>query len=321
MKVYDKKDFHIEGASAVTLGNFDGIHLGHQELIKTVKKYSKEENLTSVMFSFFPHPVAFFDKQGEFKTLLSPKEKMYAAQRLGLDVLVQYPFTLDFASLSPEDFFSLLLEKINCKVLVVGENYCFGKGRAGNLKTLTQMGSQRGVRVIGIPSVHSDGERVSSTRIRKLIDQGEMQQAVMLLNKPYLVIGTVVHGDKRGRQMNFPTININPHADKMLPPDGVYFSQVIYDGKKYNGITNIGTNPTFGNNQRRAETHILDFDKEIYGEEVIVGLFKKIRDEIAFSSMDKLKCQLEEDKKTAIKFAVEITDKTNPLAQSALNFN
>lgn len=305
MKIYDSEDFHIEGNSAVTLGNFDGIHLGHQELIKTVLYYSSKDNMTSVMFSFSPHPVAFFDKSGRFKTIFSPDEKKYTAQNLGLDVLVQYPFTMDFACLSPEDFFKLLLEKTNCRVLVVGENYCFGKGRAGNLHTLTQMGEKYGVKVIGIPSVHADGERVSSTRIRQLISEGKIQSVLKLLNKPYLVIGKVVHGDKRGRKMNFPTINIIPNENKMLPPDGVYFSRVVYDNNVYNGITNIGNNPTFGVNRHRVETHILDFDEEIYGANVVVGLFKKIRDEITFADMGELKKQIENDKAAAVELSLQ----------------
>jgi riboflavin kinase/FMN adenylyltransferase len=306
MIVYESTDFQIEGSSAVTLGNFDGIHLGHQALIDTVKKYSESENLKSVMFSFYPHPVSFFDSTHSFQTLLSPQEKMYVAEKMGIDVLVQYPFTADFASLTPEAFFELLIQKTNCKVLVVGENYCFGKGRAGDLKKLTSLGEKYGVRVIGIPSVHYDGERVSSTRIRGLIAKGDMEEVVRLLSKPYLVIGRVQHGDKRGRQMNFPTVNQNPPIEKMLPPDGVYFSQLIYEGRRYNGITNVGTNPTFGKNYRRVETHILNFDEEIYGKEVVVGLFKKIREEVRFENMDKLKAQLEKDKATALAFSATL---------------
>jgi riboflavin kinase/FMN adenylyltransferase len=306
MKVYKSTDFHIDGSSAVTLGNFDGIHIGHQELIKTVEYYSKRDGLTSVMFSFYPHPVAFFDKKHNFQTLLSPQEKMFVAEKLNIDVLVQYPFTRDFASLSPEDFFKLLVEKTSCKVLVVGENYAFGKNRAGDLKRLTQLGELYGVKVIGISSVNSDGERVSSTRIRGLIAKADMEEVTKLLGKPYIVIGNVEHGDKRGRKMNFPTVNLNPPNEKMLPPDGVYFSKVIYDGRKFDGITNVGTNPTFGENYRRVETHILNFDEEIYGKEVVVGLFKKIRDEVRFENMDKLKAQLEKDKATALDFSATL---------------
>jgi riboflavin kinase/FMN adenylyltransferase len=310
MKVYESTDFRIEGGSAVTLGNFDGIHLGHQALIKTVLDYSSKYALKSVMFSFYPHPVAFFDKSRGFQTLLSPKEKMYAAEKMGVDVLVQYPFTADFASLTPDAFFELLVDKTQCKVLVVGENYCFGKGRTGNLQKLTELGEKYGVKVIGIPSVHFDGERVSSTRIRGLIAQGKMEEVVRLLSKPYLVIGKVEHGDKRGRAMDFPTVNQNPPAEKMLPPDGVYFSQVIYEGIRYNGITNVGTNPTFGENRRRVETHILGFNEEIYGKEVVVGLFKKLREEVRFENPNKLKEQLEKDKKTALDYA-EIIEKSD----------
>ncbi len=233
MKVYETDDFQIERASAVSLGNFDGVHLGHQELIKTVKEYSKRENLESVIFSFYPHPVEFFGKKGEFLTMLSLDEKKFIIEKMGVNDLVLYPFNREFAQLAPEAFMDLLVEKTNCKVLVVGENYCFGRDRVGNLETLKKLGEERGINVIGISSVKTNGVRVSSTRIRGLINYGDMETVAKLLNKPYFVIGKVVHGDQRGRLMNFPTANLEPPEKKLLPPDGVYLTSVIYEGKTY----------------------------------------------------------------------------------------
>ena len=302
MKVYETDDFQIERASAVSLGNFDGVHLGHQELIKTVKEYSKRENLESVIFSFYPHPVEFFGKKGEFLTMLSLDEKKFIIEKMGVNDLVLYPFNREFAQLAPEAFMDLLVEKTNCKVLVVGENYCFGRDRVGNLETLKKLGEERGINVIGISSVKTNGVRVSSTRIRGLINYGDMETVAKLLNKPYFGIGKVVHGDQRGRLMNFPTANLEPPEKKLLPPDGVYLTSVIYEGKTYYGFSNVGTNPTFGKNNRRIETNIFDFNENIYDKEITVCFYKRLRNERKFKNMDELVAQLKDDKNTALEY-------------------
>lgn len=301
MEIYNHSDFIMDKKTAVTLGNFDGIHLGHLELINTVKEYARNRGLKSVMFSFYPHPVVFFGKNRGFKTMLTVEEKELAAEKTGVDILVQYPFTADFAALSPQEFMDILYEKTNCEVLVVGENYNFGKNRAGDLETLRTLGEERGIRVIGIASVKRNEIRVSSTRIRELISRGEMEEVATLLNKPYFVMGEVVHGMKRGRSMDFPTLNLEPREDKLLPPDGVYFSTTIYKDKVYPSMSNIGKNPTFSGDKRTIETHILNRDMgELYGENIVVCIYKKLRDEIKFSSMEELKARLREDKKIAL---------------------
>lgn len=300
MKIYETGNFKIEEESAVAIGNFDGIHLGHQELVKTVLDYRRKCGYKAVIFSFAPHPVDFFGKIEDFRTILSVDEKKYVAERTGVDILIQYPFDLDFASLSPEKFVELLRSRTNCRVLVVGENYYFGKNRAGNIDTLRELGEKRGIKVIGIPRVKVDGARVSSTRIRGLIKEGNMEYAAMLLNKPYFAMGKVVEGYKRGRNMNFPTVNIEPPAKKLLPPDGVYFSTVIIDGKEYYGMSNIGKNPTFDGERRKIETNIFNFDRDVYGKDIIITFYKKIRNEIKFDSKEKLISQMKRDKRECI---------------------
>ena len=305
MQVIETEQFNINEPTAVTLGNFDGIHLGHQELIKTVLKYSKEQKLKSVVFSFEPHPVEFFGKNNEFKTMFSVDEKKYVIDRLGVDVLIQYPFNSEFASMSPEEFMNLLVEKTNCRVLVVGENYCFGKDRVGNIDTLKKLGEERGINVIGIPRVKIHDVRVSSTRIRGLINYGDMETVTKLLNKPYFAMGEIVHGDERGRVMNFPTINLEPPLKKLLPPDGVYFSRVILEGRIYVGMSNIGVNPTFGGEARKIETHIFDFDQFVYGKMAVVGFYKRIRNERKFGNMNELISQLNDDRAECRRYAEE----------------
>lgn len=303
MKVIECGQFKIEEPSAVTIGNFDGIHLGHQELVKTVLEYSKIYSLKSVVFSFEPHPVEFFGKKGEFKTMFSVEEKKFVIENLGVDILIQYPFNTEFADLSPEKFMDLLIEKTNCKVLVVGENYCFGKDRVGNIDTLKKLGKEKNIKVIGIPRVKIHNVRVSSTRIRGLINCGDMEDVTVLLNKPYFAMGEIVHGDERGRRMNFPTINLEPPLKKLLPPDGVYFSRVYIDGKLYDSMSNIGVNPTFNGDARKIETHIFDFDEDVYGKKAIVCFFKRIRSEKKFEGMNELIEQLNEDKSRCRKYA------------------
>lgn len=298
MIVYEQSDFQIKENTAVTIGNFDGIHLGHQKLIGTVLDFSKNYNLKSVMFSFNPHPVAFFDRKKDFKTMFSVDEKKFIAQRTGVDVLVQYPFDAEFASMDPKEFIDLLIDKTNCRVLVVGENYCFGKDRVGNIDILKHLGNENGIHVIGIPRVKVKDVRVSSTRIRGLINYGDMEKVTYLLQKPYFAMGEVVRGDQRGRLMNFPTINLCLSGDKLLPPDGVYFSTVIIDGKEYYGMSNIGMNPTFNGDFRKIETNIFDFDQDVYGKTAIVTFYKRIRAERKFDDMQSLKAQMIADKQS-----------------------
>lgn len=305
MKVIETEQFKIEEPSAVTIGNFDGIHLGHQKLIKTVLECSQKEGLRSIVFSFEPHPVEFFGRKNGFKTMFSVEEKKYIINSLGVDTLIQYPFNREFSSMSPEQFMNLLVEKTNCKVLVVGENYHFGKDQCGNIDTLKKLGEERGIRVIGIPRVKIHDVRVSSTRIRALINYGDMETVTRLLNKPYFSMGEIVHGDERGRVMNFPTINMLPQNKKLLPPDGVYFSRIWLDSKVYNGMSNIGLNPTFNGDARKIETHIFDFDKFVYGKVAVVGFYKRIRSERKFKNMEDLMTQLKDDKAECRKYAEE----------------
>ena len=309
MIIYNTDDFIIEEPTAVTLGNFDGIHLGHQKLIETIK--NNDKGLKTVVFSFYPHPVAFFGHKGKFQTMLDQREKCFVLGNMDIDYLVQYPFTAEFSSLSPEEFVDFIVKKVNCKMLVVGENYNFGKGRAGNYETLKRLGANYGIEVIAIPSLTYRDMRVSSTRIRGLIDCGRLNDVIPMLKKPYFIINKVVEGNKRGRQMNFPTINLIPPDEKLLPADGVYVSLVNVRGTVYRGITNVGYNPTFDSDIRTVETNIINFDEDIYGEEVLVGFYDWIRTEQKFSNMDELKDQLGRDRQTAMSFPFPFLDFEN----------
>ena len=298
MIVLNDKNIGENKFTAITLGNFDGIHLGHQKLISAVKDYAEKYSLKSIVFSFYPHPKSFFNSE-KFYTIFSPYEKEKLIGELGIDELIEYPFTYDFANVEPEDFADFIFDKMKCKVLVIGDDYCFGKNRRGNFSLLKETGSKKGAEVVEIYSVNDSGIRVSSTRIRECIMEKKFEETARLLGKHYFVLGEVIDGKKIGRKINFPTANIIPYKNKLLPPDGVYLTKTIYDNNIYKSITNIGKNPTVEGKERTVETHIFNFNEELYGKEIKVCFYGFIRNECKFTSIDDLKKQISEDKKKA----------------------
>ena len=299
MIVLNDKNIEEDKFTAITLGNFDGIHLGHQKLIFAVKSYAKKYSLKSVVFSFFPHPKSFFNSEN-FYTIFSPCEKKRIIGGLGIDELIEYPFNYDLANVEPENFADFIFDKMKCKVLVVGDDYCFGKNRRGNFELLKETGGKKGAEVIEIYSVNDSGIRVSSTRIRKCIGERNFEETSRLLGKPYFVSGKVVDGKKIGREINFPTANIIPYKNKLLPPDGVYLTKTTYNNNIYKSITNIGKNPTVEGKERTVETHIFDIDEDLYGKDIEVRFYGFIRNEDKFSSIEDLKKQISKDKEKAL---------------------
>jgi riboflavin kinase/FMN adenylyltransferase len=283
--------------TAVTLGNFDGLHMGHRSLIKIMKEKAEEKNLKSVVFSFFPHPMFLFDSKDKTKALiLSREEKKKTVEETGVDTYIEYPFTKEFASMEPEDFArKLIFESLKCKVLVVGFNYHFGKMAKGDADLLKEIGKEYGVEVICVPSVNFLGERVSSTRIRKALMEADISLANTLLTVPYRVYGEVSHGNRIGHKINFPTMNIEADDKKLFPPNGVYATRLLFDGKMYDSVTNVGMAPTVNGTKKRVETHIFDFDTEAYGKFVTVYFFKFIRPEQKFASVEELRKRLDVD--------------------------
>ncbi len=299
MKIIKTTDFTIKEPTAVTLGNFDGIHIGHQQLIKTVKEYADQEGLTSVVFSFAPHPVIVVNKKDNFYTILSENEKHYTIEKLGIDVLVEYPFTTEFAEMHHEEFMKMLYQTTNFKVLVVGENYCFGKNRLGTYASLKQFGNTIGAEVIKIPNVIDCDLRVSSTRTRQCIEDANFTEANRLLDKPYFIKGMVEHGKKIGRTIGFPTANLKPPARKLIPPDGVYVTRTQVGDKTYGSVTNIGKNPTIEGTKRTVETCLFDFAGDLYGQEIIVSFYAYIRGDRKFANVEQLKEQINRDSEYA----------------------
>ena len=289
--------------TAVTLGNFDGMHLGHRELVRITKERAKEKGLKSVVFTFWPHPMFLLKNKPHSALILSPAEKKFVMEQMGIDLYVEYPFTLDFAALSPERFANeLIFDKMNCKVLVVGQDYRFGKQQKGDYKLLKELGEKRGVEVIFVPPVTYDGERVSSTRIRQRLLDRDIETANRLLHTPYFILGQVAQGKKLGRTIGFPTVNIVADPVKLFPPNGVYATRTLYQGKLYYGVTNVGLNPTVNGTYKTVETYLHNFNQVVYGQTIQTYFFQWIRDEQKFPNVEALRQQLDRDAQSALAY-------------------
>ncbi|MBG0791564.1 MAG: bifunctional riboflavin kinase/FAD synthetase [Desulfovibrionaceae bacterium] len=289
----------IEGTiagSCVTIGNFDGVHKGHQRLIELACSRAKASGLVSVAVTFDPHPLWVLrnDKTPPFITLT--EQKLELISQYGPQVCLLLNFTMEMAKLSPEEFVrTYLLDGLNMKEMIIGYDYHLGKGRAGNFETLRELGDAHGFTVDRLDPVTVDNAIVSSTRIRDLVQAGNVWGARPLLGRFYQVKGEVVHGKNRGgRLLGFPTANLKL-VDELFPKPGVYAVWVEADGVVHMGVANIGKNPTFGNDVLSVEAHLLDFSGDIYGADIRVHFVQRIRDEKKFSGIDELKERIATD--------------------------
>lgn len=287
-------DFKLKN-SAVSLGKFDGIHLGHQLLLNKVLEL-KELGYQAAMFTFFYNPRNLFSDK-EIELIYTEEEKKYLLEQKGFDVLVSYPFTQETASMEPEDFIKeVLVEKLDAKVIVVGADFCFGHKRRGNVDLLREKSKEYGYELIVFDKMKIEDEVISSSYIRSKIAEGDMEQVTKLLGRPFSIIGEVMHGRKIGRTLGFPTTNLIPPSSKLLPPNGVYASMTNINGVNYPGLTNIGNNPTVGiTPEKRVETYIFDFDSDLYGSTIEVLLYSHERPEMSFRSVEDLKNQMNKD--------------------------
>ncbi|MDK2809127.1 MAG: riboflavin kinase / adenylyltransferase [Clostridiales bacterium] len=294
MKYIDYSDFKLE-KSAVCLGKFDGVHIGHRELIRAAVE-RKKQGLRAVIFTFLMNPrVLNGDK--ELRLIYTEEEKRQIMEEAGADVLVSYPFDQAMFSMEPERFVSdVLLEKMDTKVLIVGRDFHFGHNRTGDVILLEKLSKQYGFELITFDKVMYEGVAVSSTRIRHAIAEGSMEKVNQMLGKPYRIMGEVIHGRKLGRTLGIPTINMLPEEVKLLPPNGVYASKIWIQGVAFYGISNIGVKPTVGAEKRRLmETYIFDYSGDLYGEYLKVDLYQFERPEVKFDSIEELKVQMLKD--------------------------
>ncbi|MBT8763524.1 bifunctional riboflavin kinase/FAD synthetase [Desulfohalobiaceae bacterium Ax17] len=283
-------------ASCATIGNFDGVHLGHQKLIARVRDRARILNIPSVVITFDPHPLRVLvdKKTPPFITLT--EQKLELISKLGVDYVLCLKFTKELAALEPEDFvYKYLVQGLKVKELIIGYDYAFGKGRKGNYELLKKLGEKFGFIVEQLPPVMVDGAVVSSTRIRDLVQAGQVWEARKLLGRFYRVQGRVISGQKRGGPLlGFPTANICL-KDELFPKTGVYAVWVEVLGQIKPGVANIGYNPTFGNDYLSVEAHILDFKQNIYNQDIKVHFVQRLRSEKKFSGLDALKKQIRAD--------------------------
>ncbi|RPH49429.1 MAG: bifunctional riboflavin kinase/FAD synthetase [Desulfobacteraceae bacterium] len=285
--------------AVITIGNFDGVHIGHQALFHEVIEKADAINGTSVAITFHPHPIRVLKQNGHPPLITVHEQKAELIEKTGIDVLICVPFTLDFASIPARDFVrDFLVKKIGMKAIVIGKDYTFGKNREGNLEFLKRCAKEYDFEVIvtnWIQISNNLQERISSTKIRDLVTDGKVAEAQQLLGRYYQVRGTVMTGRNRGgRLLGFPTANIKLQ-DELCPKTGVYAVTVECMESRFKGVANIGYSPTFEDNIFTVEVHILDFNENIYGRNIKVNFINRIRDELKFSDIDELSEQIKKD--------------------------
>ncbi|MFC1670096.1 bifunctional riboflavin kinase/FAD synthetase [Spirochaetota bacterium] len=284
---------------AVTIGNFDGVHMGHQEILSTLLKKAEEINGDAVVITFQSHPRKIINPQLLSGIITTSAEKVKAISTYGINNIILLDFDRDMADMDALEFYNkIIVNGIGAKEIVIGYDHCFGKDRKGNMEFLERMSGTTGIGITRVEEVEVDSKSVSSTWLRKVIGDGNMKAAKKIIARPYSIMGKVIKGESRGRELGFPTANILPNdAEKIIPGDGVYAVTVILEnGNKARGMLNIGDNPTFDLNKKNIEVNIFDFNDDIYGSLITIEFHERVRDEIKFESSRGLVQQLKKDK-------------------------
>ncbi|MTI32469.1 bifunctional riboflavin kinase/FAD synthetase [Xanthovirga aplysinae] len=303
MKIYHSiEEFHKLTYAVVTSGTFDGVHFGHQKILKRLTEAAKKNHGESVLITFWPHPRMVLQPNDQSLKLLSTfEEKADLLKKQGIDHLIKIPFTKEFSQMSSEDFIrKILVDKIGTKRLIIGYDHRFGKNREGGFEHLKANAPAYGFEVEEIPRQDVDHMAVSSTKIRNALATGNVGLANRYLGSPYSIEGKVIEGERIGRLIKFPTANLCIEQDyKLIPADGVYAVTVKYEGLTYKGMLNIGNRPTVSGQARSIEVHIFNFNQNIYKKKIRVHFIERIRDEKKFNSLEELKKQLQKDKEIA----------------------
>ncbi len=289
------KDFQLGSPAAVAIGKFDGVHLGHQKLLHELIR-RKEQGLSAAILTFHPGPEIFFGI-GDGKVLTTEEEKRRVFRELGIDVLIEYPFDRDTADTPPEDFVRRILrEQMRAEYVAAGPDLSYGRRGKGDFALLHAISREDGFEAECIEKLRIEGKAVSSTRIRGLLREGDMEGVTRCMGRPYSIMGRIRHGREIGHRIGIPTINQIPGEEKLLPPRGVYYALVNVDGRSYPGMTNVGVKPTVsGSGVTTAETHLLDFDGDLYGRDVETQLLHFRRPEQRFGSLEELQAAIQED--------------------------
>ncbi len=288
--------------TCVALGNFDGLHIGHQSVILRAVRLARQKGVASAVFTFSNHPISILDPQKTPPLLLNGQDKIRLLRSIGVDALVSIPFTPDFLQLSPEKFINLLVETLHPVHIEVGPNYSFGHRGAGTPEMLLAAGEQYGFSVEIHPAVYMGEDLVSSTVIRQMIQSGNVEKAATYLGRPFRLKGHVIKGDGRGRTLGYPTANLSIEDGLIAPEDGVYAVEILTRHGIFQGVANVGANPTFKGHHRRIEVFIFDFSADLYGCTIAVLFLVQLRKEITFASVTELQTQITFDVEQAKKF-------------------
>jgi len=286
--------------SILTIGTFDGVHIGHQKIIKNLVSEAKKKGLCALVLTFFPHPRMVLQKDSNIKMIDTLEEKKKILNQLGVEVLIVQPFTLDFSSMTALEYTrEVLVNGLNISKLIIGYDHRFGRNREATVEDLKQFGLDYNFSVEKIPAQDIESIAVSSTKVRNAIQTGEIMTANKYLGRPFSLSGIVVKGDRIGRKIGYPTANLNIQEEyKLLPQNGVYLLRSKLQGKEYFGMMNIGKRPTVSGKQTQIESHFFGFQGDLYDQKISIELLEKIRDEKKFDSLESLKNQLDMDQKS-----------------------
>ena len=298
------KDYNSTKPSVITIGTFDGVHIGHKKIINQLTSISSKNNLISILLSFFPHPKMVLQNDNELKLINTIQEKEGLLNSLNLDYLIIKDFTKEFSRLSALEFVrDILVNKLNAKHIIIGYDHHFGRNRTANIEQLKELGELYDFKVTEILAQDIDDIAISSTKIRKALINGEITLANKFLGYNFFFSGNVVHGNNIGKTISFPTANIKIDAPyKLVPKNGVYIVKTTIDNQITYGIMNIGYNPTFNGKQKSIEIHFINFNKNIYDKTLTIEMILRIRNEIKFNTVDDLKKQLEQDKLSTLNY-------------------
>lgn len=305
MKVFHNiTTFESEKPTVLTIGTFDGVHIGHKKIIDRLTSSALAEGLKSVVLTFFPHPRMVLQQNSDIKLLNTIEEKQQLLEQIGLDTLIIHPFDKSFSELSAEEFVkNILIEKLNIKKIIIGYDHRFGKNRSAGIEDLVIFGEKYGFEVEQIPAQEIDEVSVSSTKIRKALEEGHIALANSYLGYNYFFNATVIEGRKLGRTIGFPTANLKVSEDyKLIPQIGVYVVEGLLNGQKFKGMMNIGHKPTVDGKNLSIEVHFFDFEQDIYGKSLQISVVERIREEQKFASVEALQKQLEQDKNFALNY-------------------
>lgn len=297
-------DYNEHYFSVVTIGTFDGVHVGHKKIIDRLIESARANDLKSTILTFFPHPRMVLQQDAQIKLINTLDEKIAILGKTGLDVLVIHPFTKEFSRLSAAEYVQeALMNNLNAKKVIIGYDHRFGRNRTATIKDLKVYGEAFGFEVEEISAEEINEVSVSSTKIRKALAEGDIRTANKFLGYDFMLTGTVTKGKGLGRQLDFPTANLHiAEAYKLIPKDGVYVVKSLIDGKKVYGMMNIGHNPTVNGIKKSLEVHFFDFNEDLYDKKIQVDLLVRLRDEQRFDSVELLQQQLKKDKLNALAF-------------------